>query len=151
MPCGGLLAGGQNWIACNDCCGEIDMYRNLRVLILSWFLIVKTLVAQTTGTVRGTVTDPSGALVAQAKVNVSQEGTGLTRFTLTNVDGSFELTALAVCQYSLRVERDGFKKYEVKGLNVTIGHCIVVNPSMRAGLTGKSPISNTLRFEVPNR
>src|ERR1700676_17946 len=99
----------------------MHMYANLRwkvwILILSSLLIAKIVDAQTTGTVRGTVTDPSGAVVSQAKVSISQDGTDITRFSLTNVAGSFEFTALPVGQYSLRVERDGFKKYEVKEIN----------------------------------
>jgi hypothetical protein len=135
------------------------MSKNLRwkawILFFATLLTIKLADAQTTGTVRGTVTDPSGAVVSQAKVSVLRDGTGITRFTMTNTDGSFEFTTLPVGQYSLRVERDGFKKYEVKDLNVTIGHYVVVNALLQLGseqqfatVIGTPPLVETVSTQL---
>lgn len=125
------------------------------MFILVSVLSGKIVEAQTTGTVRGTVTDPSGALVSLAKVSVLQEGTGVTRSALTNAEGSFEFTTLPVGRYTLRVDRDGFKKYEADEINVTIGHYVVVNPSLELGpeqqsttVVGTAPLVETVSTQL---
>ena len=112
------------------------MRTSKRWKLLSLFLsaLIGTIArAQTTGTLRGTITDPSGAVVAQAKVSVVQEGTGILRSALSNADGSYEFTALPVGRYVLDVDQDGFRRYELKEINVTIGHFVVVNPVLELG------------------
>ncbi|HEY4357508.1 MAG TPA: TonB-dependent receptor [Acidobacteriaceae bacterium] len=60
-----------------------------------------------TGTVRGTVTDPSGALVPQADVTVAN-ATGLSRKIKSSASGSFEVKGLVPGRYSLMVSAKGF-------------------------------------------
>ncbi len=63
-----------------------------------------------TGSVRGTVTDPSGAVVADAKVNLSSEATGQTVSTSTAKDGAFTFSPVKIGSYRLSVEASGFKR-----------------------------------------
>ena len=63
-----------------------------------------------TGAVRGTVTDPSGAVVADAKVTLTNEGTGLTFSTVTAKDGTYTFSPVKIGSYKLSVEAPGFKK-----------------------------------------
>src|SRR4051812_24626017 len=61
-----------------------------RALLVFVLLAVTGLSAQTfRGTILGTVTDPSGAVVAGAKVTAKNTGTGLERSTETSGDGSY--------------------------------------------------------------
>jgi hypothetical protein len=62
------------------------------------------------GAVRGTVTDPSGALVVDAKVTLISEGTGLTLSTVTAKDGAYTFSPVKIGSYTLSVEAPGFKK-----------------------------------------
>lgn len=71
----------------------------LLILLLS----AACLRAQTTGTLRGTVKDPSGAVVPRAPVTVVQQGTNVSRSTTSNERGGFELPALPVGLYELEV------------------------------------------------
>lgn len=111
--------------------------------------------AQTTGTLRGTITDPSGASVAQAEVRVLQDGTGVSRSAPSTEQGTFEFAALPVGLYILQVEHDGFRKYERKAINITIGHFVVVNPVLELGtqqqvttVSGTPPLLETVSTQL---
>jgi hypothetical protein len=56
------------------------------------------------GTILGTVTDPSGAVVHKAKVTVREVATGLTRSELTTETGEYSIPQLPVGIYDLTVE-----------------------------------------------
>ena len=55
--------------------------------------------AQTTGTLRGTVTDPTGAVIPEAHVAIVQLETYLSRETSSNEDGDYVFPAVAVGHY----------------------------------------------------
>jgi hypothetical protein len=62
------------------------------------------------GAVRGTVTDPSGAVLPDAKVTLTSEGTGLTMSSTTGKDGTFTFSPVKIGSYTLSAEAPGFKK-----------------------------------------
>ena len=64
------------------------------------------------GTILGTVTDASGAVVRGAKVTAIQITTGLTRTELTNGEGEYSIPQLPVGPYTVTAEQPGFKKTE---------------------------------------
>jgi len=86
-----------------------------------------------TGGIRGTVKDPAGAVIAGAKITITEQGTGAQRTASSREDGSFEFPAVAVAVYSVDVEAPGFKKYVQKDLAVDIGHVVLVNATMQVG------------------
>ncbi|HEV2448029.1 MAG TPA: carboxypeptidase-like regulatory domain-containing protein, partial [Candidatus Sulfopaludibacter sp.] len=59
----------------------------------------------------GTVTDPSGAVIAQAHVTMTQVGTEIKRSAVTNGNGQFYIPSLPPATYHLTVEAAGFKTY----------------------------------------
>ena len=66
--------------------------------------------AQTeTGSIIGTVTDPQGAVVAGAKVTVTNNGTGAERSTMTNSNGLYSVTNLQPGDYSVKIEAANFQ------------------------------------------
>ena len=98
------------------------------VLILAVLTIfLAGAVAQTpTGTLRGQVTDPSGAAVAGATVLVlPAEGASST--ATTTRDGSFEVKALAPGKYTVQVFAQGFAQFEAKDVAVTAVAPAVLN------------------------
>src|SRR5579862_7500639 len=72
-------------------------------------------------TLNGTVTDPTGAAVPNAKVTVTSPQTGLTRTTTTNDTGLYSFPQLPVGTYDLTVEANGFKLTKRTGASLTIG------------------------------
>lgn len=85
--------------------------------------------AQTTGSasLRGTVKDPTGAVVPGADVTLINENTKDERHTITDEEGGFYFGALRPAPYTLRVELPGFKTYEETGL--------VLRPAEARGVT----------------
>jgi len=88
---------------------------------------------QTNGEIRGSVTDPSGAVVPSATVTATQVGTDTNRTVTAGSDGSFDIPELPVATYSVTVEAKGFKKYVATAVVVTIGHVAVVNAILQVG------------------
>src|SRR5260370_11805728 len=72
--------------------------------------------AQDRGSIRGTVSDQSGAAVPEAQVTTRNINTGLTRPAKTGADGVFNLLYLPAGEYSLTVEKEGFRKTETSGI-----------------------------------
>lgn len=89
--------------------------------------------AQTTGTLRGTVKDPSGAIIPGTHLTVTLQGSNVPRTTASNASGDYEFPALAVGLYTLEVEAPGFKKLVQKGIEITLGHVVVSDLVMELG------------------
>ena len=88
---------------------------SVSVLIAMLFLLAVSSLAQTaasTGSIVGTVTDPSGAVVAGAKVTISNTATGQVITTTTSSTGTYASGALTPGDYRVRVEGQGFKTAE---------------------------------------
>src|SRR5690242_17792626 len=76
---------------------------------------------ETTGTLRGTVTDVNGAIVSGATVTVTNDATGAQQTKQTTGDGIFEFARLAPGTYTVTIEASGFKKSLNKALSVKLG------------------------------
>ncbi len=88
------------------------------------------LIAQTTtGTLRGQVTDPSGAAVGNATVLVST-ASGVATAT-TNSDGIFEVTGLAPGKYEVKVVADGFATFDQPEIVISAGQAQKLNVAMK--------------------
>jgi len=90
---------------------------------LSLFVLLLTTLssAQSTGTVTGTVTDPTGAVVAKAKVVLINEDTKDNRETTSNDSGSFAFPSILPGTYTLKISAANFKSLERKGVIVRPG------------------------------
>src|SRR5258708_2043028 len=81
---------------------------------------------QITGSIRGTVQDPSGAFVRSASVSAQQTETGLTRTALTDPSGGYVLLELPVGHYELQVEAKGFQKYVQQGITLNVNETATI-------------------------
>ena len=88
---------------------------------------------QITGSIRGTVTDPSSAVVEGASVSAKQTETGLTRSTTTDHDGAFVLLELPVGHYQLQVEGKTFHKYIQQGITLNVNETATVPVRLTVG------------------
>lgn len=111
------------------------MRRNLAWSILWVFLFAPLCRAQAVGTIVGTVSDPSGAVVPSAKVTVTQEGTGFARTVTANTAGYYVVPSLPPATYSLSVETAGFQTYVQKGIMLQANESATVNVVLEVGAT----------------
>ena len=92
------------------------------------------LVAQfTTASLGGTVIDPSGAAVPNAKVGVRNKDTALTRSVESASDGGFLFSSLPVGTYRLTVEKAGFATYVQDGIELTLNQAASVPVTLKVG------------------
>jgi hypothetical protein len=70
---------------------------------------------------RGTVRDESGALVAGANVSLIDESKGVVRGSESDSGGSFLITPVIAGRYSVRVEKEGFNTERIEGLWIDVG------------------------------
>jgi Carboxypeptidase regulatory-like domain len=89
--------------------------------------------AQDTASITGTVTDSSGAAVANAKVEINNPTAGLKRIASTNGAGDYTFAALPIGSYDVTVTAEGFKKYQAKGVKLDVAAKARVNVSLEVG------------------
>jgi hypothetical protein len=88
------------------------------VRILTGFLVIPLAAQTITGTIAGSVTDPSGSPVAGASIRIEHLGTGVSRQIQSSEAGDFVAGSLAPGEYRLVVQMQGFKSAEKKGINL---------------------------------
>jgi hypothetical protein len=89
--------------------------------------------AQTNGEIRGSVKDPSGAVLPGASITATFVDTGAARTATTGADGEFDIPELPVGTYSITAEAQGFKKFVAKDIVVSIGHVAAVSITLEVG------------------
>ena len=88
---------------------------------------------QITGSIGGTVLDPSGAIVRSATVTAKQVETGLTRAAVTDHQGEYVLVELPIGHYQLEVEAKGFRRYLQQGISLDVNQTATVSIHLRLG------------------
>lgn len=91
---------------------------------------------QSQGSIIGTVTDPSGAVVPNASVTVADEETGQAYHVQTNDSGHYLLPSLNVGHYDIKVEAPGFQTQQKTGVNVTVANRLRIDFQEQVGNTG---------------
>jgi hypothetical protein len=87
----------------------------------------------TTGTIEGTVTDPSGAVVPGITVNVSGANLIRPQSAVTNEEGNFRVLNLPPGRYSVVIEATrGFARYELNDVEVNLSRTTGVNAVVQA-------------------
>ncbi len=125
--------------------------RNVFVYLLIVALFPAVLFGQrTTGAISGAVTDPSGAVVPNAKVTATNTGTGTPTSVNTNVSGFYSIPNLEPGPYRLNVAVAGFESFEQTGIVLQVGGDLTVNVALKVGLstetvtvTSQAPLVNT--------
>jgi outer membrane receptor protein involved in Fe transport len=88
---------------------------------------------QITGTIRGTVLDPSGASVQAATVSAKQVETGLTRAVIADRQGAYVLVELPIGHYQIEVHAQGFEKYLQQGISLDVNETATVSIHLKVG------------------
>lgn len=112
------------------------MLRFVRISAIIFLLAFSASIAkaqQTLGSINGTVTDSSGAVLGKVSVKVKNAATNLEVSGTTKDDGSFQVTALPIGKYSVTFSLAGFNNEEHSEILVQGGLTTTVNGSLRPG------------------
>jgi Carboxypeptidase regulatory-like domain/TonB-dependent Receptor Plug Domain len=117
----------------------IHLSRALLIVVLVLTASVVTL-GQSSGsaTLRGRITDPTGAVIPKLEVTLTNEATKGERKTKTNDEGNYSFSSLNPATYSLKVEGSGFKSYTQTGLILSPSDTRGVDVAMEIGQTSES-------------
>src|SRR5437899_2351737 len=88
--------------------------------------------ATASGTIQGTVTDPSQAVVTSAQVVARSKATDFTRTTSTNDVGFYEFQLLPVGTYTITITKAGFATFS-RTIEILIGQTAIINAEVRPG------------------
>ena len=103
------------------------------VLVFVAFACLGVSGQQITGTIRGTVTDPTGAVVQGATVTVKQSQTDLSRTAIADRNGAYIVLELPIGSYRLQVTAKGFKEYVQDGILLSVNETASVSPRLTVG------------------
>jgi outer membrane receptor protein involved in Fe transport len=106
----------------------------MRVSFVPFFVVTIGVYAQTLDTgILGTITDPSGAVVANATVSINQTATGVKRTTSSAADGKYEVRYLIPGEYSVEVQASGFRTARASSIVIQINQQARLDFSLQVG------------------
>ncbi len=115
------------------------MNNSLRKLLFASFAVLLSLgaashvFAQSTGVIRGTVTDPSAAAITHASVTATETSTNVSREATTNDSGIFVFPDLPIGTYELKIAASGFETQNRPGLTLITGQVMDLPITMAVG------------------
>src|SRR6266404_9836180 len=127
------------------------------LVILGLCLICSTLVsAQSTGgRILGRIADSSGAVLANVKITLTNEATGLSRETNSNASGDYSFVEVAPGGYRVEFEQTGFKKNVLKDVTVAVNQVLTLNSTLQLGqakeiveVTSEAPLVDTTSTQL---
>jgi hypothetical protein len=111
--------------------------------------------AQTSASIKGIVTDQSGAPVPSATVKSMNRETGAVRTTITDPAGRYIVVSLPVGEYEVRVTKSGFQDAIRSGIHLVVGEEASVDLRLQVGdvkseitVTGDAPIVSTTTTDI---
>jgi hypothetical protein len=133
----------------------LDFRLALFIVLLGTIFASTALAQKDTGSIVGTVKDPSGALVANAKISVTDVERAQTFNTTTNNDGEYVASPLRVGRYTVTAEAGGFKKAVSRPVDLDVQQRIVINITLYVGqitesveVTSATPLLETETSEL---
>ena len=113
--------------------------RSSLAVAICLFLSAVSLQAQVdTGSITGTVTDSSGAVVSGAKVTLTNEGTAASLAATTGSDGLYRFSPVRIGTYKLEVSMQGFKTIAETGVTVNVSSNITRNFQLQTGAVSET-------------
>lgn len=115
-----------------------------RTLAAAGILSAVVVSAQSTnsGDIRGTVTDPSGAVIPGVKVTILNVDTGVSKEFVTNNDGIYDTSSIVTGNYKVTFSKDGFEELIRGPITVQVGF-MTVNGQMKVGSATQSVVVNS--------
>src|SRR6201984_1710670 len=112
---------------------------SVRLFCLTCYLLLcSMLLAQTSASISGTVTDPSGAAVQDPNGTATDLETGAARSAQSNATGFYAIPGLAPGNYVVKVGKKGFRTTEVMSVPLTVAQALVLNVPLPLGTVQES-------------
>ncbi|MFN9433234.1 MAG: carboxypeptidase regulatory-like domain-containing protein [Acidobacteriota bacterium] len=111
----------------------MSKYVFARLLLSLISLLLPASAQMTRGTLTGTVTDPSGAVVPAVSVKAVNLLTNIVRETKTNDAGIYRIPALDPGSYTVEFQKDGFEPTKISGIELKTSQEITLNPQLKVG------------------
>jgi Carboxypeptidase regulatory-like domain len=110
---------------------------NLLVLGIAILLLSPQGISQTagTGSIQGTISDVSGAIIANAEITITNTATQIKHSASTGESGLYSFPNLAIGTYTVEVVANGFKHYRQSNVVLEVGSSIAINVVMMVGAT----------------
>jgi hypothetical protein len=112
--------------------------RSSLILIIFLTLFTAASWAQSTATLAGTVTDPTGAVVANAQVKVHSLATGSDRDVVTDAAGIYVVPSLQPGDYQVQATATGFSAFKVQKVTLDVDQHVTVNMSLALQSAGET-------------
>lgn len=109
------------------------LFRTIFQLSILFYCCSSIISAQSTATLQGTVTDPQGAIVPNARITVRSTGTGAERTVEADSEGNYQVAALPAGNYRVEVQAQGFGTQVVNSLTVEVARTVVQNFQLSVG------------------
>ena len=116
-------------------CFQAHFVMSLALLVWLALAFNQILRAQSTAALKGTISDPSGAVVPKAKVSVRNEATGVQLETQTDDAGEYLVPGLPVGTYRLEASAPGFQTVVVNGFRLDVSTTAIANLKLEVGAT----------------
>ena len=117
---------------------QASSQRSLPLLALLMAASISTWGQSYQGGLRGIVKDGGGAVIATAKVTLTDQATKASRATLTNETGEYVFNSLEPAAYMLTVETPGFKRFENKSVVIATQQFLTIDAKMEIGQVTES-------------
>jgi hypothetical protein len=139
------------WVGSNDRGVKMSFRVSfaLGFLVLAGFAVMTALplargqTLASTAAFSGTVSDSSGARIANAKVSLTNPEKGITRVFKSDAEGSFSFTLLPAATYTFTVEAPGFKTFRQRGTTLEVGQSASQNVILTIGSTDEVEVTAT--------
>src|SRR5260370_20786981 len=105
----------------------------MRLILLALVLVCACVAQVDRGNIQGTVTDPSGSVVAGAAVRIVSPATNVAQSTVTGLNGAYVFFNLPIGLYNLSVEGKGFRRSDVTGIKVEVNQQTNIHVGLQVG------------------
>ena len=107
------------------------------IVVFAFILIAVAGHAQSTATLSGNITDPSGAVVPGAQVTVHGIATGLDRVVTSDSAGNYTVPSLLPGNYSVSVQASGFSTYKLSSVSLQVDQTVTANVHLSVAAAGE--------------
>jgi hypothetical protein len=118
------------------------------LLLTLRFFFAATTPADTVGSISGTVTDQTGAVIPDTTVNALNLDTTVQQTTKTNGNGFYNFTALPVGRYQIEIVREGFQPYKRTGLVIDVNSQLRVDITLSMGQQSEEVVVSDTAVQV---